>query len=269
MDASLQFIGNATTLLRLGPFTVLTDPNFLHRGQFAYLGKGVFTRRLTDPALQVVDLPPLDAVVLSHLHGDHWDRVARRRFAKDLPVLTTPASARALDRQGFGQAVGMSTWSTQTLRAGEATLDVTAVPGRHGTGLARLLVPPVMGTLLELRTGDPEPFRLYLSGDTLFVEELREIAERFPHVDAAVLHLGGTTLPGGLMVSMDDVQGADLLELIGAATNVPVHHSDYGRFRSPLAAFRDQVRRRGTAERVRWVEPGGEVQLTAPGRETT
>jgi hypothetical protein len=35
----ITFIGTATTIVRLGSFTVLTDPNFLHRGQRAYLGK--------------------------------------------------------------------------------------------------------------------------------------------------------------------------------------------------------------------------------------
>ena len=35
---SLHVIGTATSLLRLGSFTILTDPNFLHRGERAYLG---------------------------------------------------------------------------------------------------------------------------------------------------------------------------------------------------------------------------------------
>ena len=43
---SLTFIGTATTVLRLGSFTLLTDPNFLHRGQRAYLGKGLWSKRL-------------------------------------------------------------------------------------------------------------------------------------------------------------------------------------------------------------------------------
>jgi L-ascorbate metabolism protein UlaG (beta-lactamase superfamily) len=73
----LHFIGNATVLLRYGGLALLTDPNFLHRGQYAYLGYGLFSRRLTEPALDVEDLPPLDGIVLSHLHGDHWDRRAR------------------------------------------------------------------------------------------------------------------------------------------------------------------------------------------------
>src|SRR5688500_17213915 len=99
--AELTFVGTATTVIRLGSFTVLTDPNFLHRGQRAYLGKGLWSRRLTEPAIDVGELPPLHAVVLSHLHGDHFDRVARRGLPRDVPLLTTPQAARRLDRYGF------------------------------------------------------------------------------------------------------------------------------------------------------------------------
>ncbi|MCW2526410.1 MAG: metal-dependent hydrolase, partial [Pseudonocardiales bacterium] len=43
-SCSLQFIGTATMLLKLGPFTLLTDPNFLHKGQRAYLGHGLTSK---------------------------------------------------------------------------------------------------------------------------------------------------------------------------------------------------------------------------------
>src|ERR1700712_4415965 len=98
---TLTFVGTATTVLKLGSFTILTDPNFLHQGQRAYLGKGLWSRRLTEPALQPADLPVLDAVVLSHLHGDHFDRVARAELPRTQPVLTTPQAADTLCRWGF------------------------------------------------------------------------------------------------------------------------------------------------------------------------
>ncbi|MFD9169377.1 MBL fold metallo-hydrolase [Streptomyces diastaticus] len=69
--ARITFIGNATLLIEYGPLTLLTDPNFLHRGERAYLGNGLSSARLLDPALELSELPGLDAVVLSHLHGDH------------------------------------------------------------------------------------------------------------------------------------------------------------------------------------------------------
>ena len=51
-DVTHTFGGNATMLLRIGPFTLLTDPDVLHRGQHANLGDGLRTKRLTVPALQ-------------------------------------------------------------------------------------------------------------------------------------------------------------------------------------------------------------------------
>ncbi|MDI6103379.1 hypothetical protein QLQ12_32695 [Actinoplanes sp. NEAU-A12] len=49
--ASVTFIGNATTLLRLGAFTLLTDPAFGPAGSRVHLGYGAWTRRLKDPAM--------------------------------------------------------------------------------------------------------------------------------------------------------------------------------------------------------------------------
>src|SRR4051794_41617044 len=92
----LYFVGNATTIIRYGGFTLLTDPNFLRRGQRAYLGYGLSSKRVKDPALSVERLPDLDGIVLSHLHGDHWDKTAERHLDRDLPVVTTGAAARAL-----------------------------------------------------------------------------------------------------------------------------------------------------------------------------
>lgn len=259
---SLQFIGTATTILRLGPFTLLTDPNFLHRGQLAYLGKGFVSRRRTEPALQPHELPPLDGVVLSHLHGDHFDRVARRELDQGLPVLTTPAAAQKLRAWGFGFARGLAPWATHTVRRDGWSLRTTAVPGTHAPGPARLLLPPVMGSVLELRDADEElVHRTYVTGDTLRRSWLRRVVERCGPLDAMVVHLGGTRLLG-VTVTMDSRQGADLVEMLRPAVTVPVHHSDYGVFRSDLADFLEECRRRGLDAGLRPVEAGARVSLS-------
>ncbi len=263
-SSSLTFLGTATMLLRFGPFTLLTDPNFLHRNQRAYLGYGLTSKRLTEPAMTIADLPALDAVLLSHLHGDHWDRVARRGLDCGLPVLTTPSAGRALRRQGFGAAIGLPTWDEHTLHSHEASLVVTALPGRHGPGPTRFLLPAVMGSLLTYRAQpDGPPLRMYISGDTLLIEDLREIPRRFGAPDVAVLHLGGTRLPGGLMVTMDAVQGADLVELLQAPTSVPIHFDDYGVFKSPRSDFTAEINRRQLHDRVTYVERGQTLNLSA------
>lgn len=256
MDATLEFIGTATTLLRLGPHTLLTDPDFRHRGHRAYLGNGLFSKRRTEPALAPAELPRVDAVLLSHLHGDHFDPIARRELDHSLPVLTTPAAGRKLRRWGFGEAHGMATWETSRLADG---LSVTSVPGRHAPGPAQAMLPPVMGSVIEYDDGE-RPFRVYVTGDTLYRPWLGEVSDRLGPLDAMVIHLGGTRA-FGLLVTMDAEQGADLVELVTPALTVPVHYDDYTVFRSPLADFVTEAHRRRLPTVLRTVQRGETVSL--------
>ena len=245
-------------MLRLGSFTLLTDPNFLHRGQLAYLGKGLTSRRLTEPAMGIDALPPLDAVLLSHLHGDHFDRVARRGLDRDVPVVTTPAAARRLRLWGF-RTHGLHTWEQHSLERDGETLTVQAMPGTHARGPLRALLPPVMGSLLEHRDGN-RCTRVYVTGDTVTGPHLDEIHTRHPDIDVGVVHLGGTRVLFQT-VTLDADGGVDLLRRTDPRTVVPVHHSDYGRFRSPLSAFLTAASRAGFGERVRVVAPGETAEL--------
>jgi L-ascorbate metabolism protein UlaG (beta-lactamase superfamily) len=270
--AEIHFVGNATLLLRYGPFTLLTDPNFLHRGQFAHLGYGLLSRRLTDPVPPPGGMPGhVDAVVLSHLHGDHWDRTARRRLHRGLPVITTPHASRRLQGlHGFHRAAGLETWQSHVLLKEETLVRVTAVPGIHaGVAPLRRLLPPVMGSIVEFGTPAGEiGLRIYLSGDTLPFDGLREITERYPDIHLAVVHLGGTRLPGGFLVTMDGRQGGDFIDMIDPALVLPVHYDDYTVMKSPLAAFLDEAERRGFGSRVLHCPRGSRV-VVGPGAHVT
>lgn len=268
MTASLTFVGTATTVLRLGPFTVLTDPNFVRRGRRVHLGYGLSSRRRTDPACTIAELPRLDAVLLSHLHGDHFDRVARRDLPREPPVVTTLHAARRLRKWGF-DAAGLDTWQQRELVSGDQRLRMTAVPARHGPVALHRLLPPVMGTVLDLYTADERTARIYITGDTLDFPGLDAVRRRFDGIDAMVAHLGGTQVLG-VLVTLDDRQGCDLVERLDPRSVVPVHHDDYGVFRSPLSAFLTEMRRRGLSGRVRTAAPGDTVPLLRPdGRITT
>ncbi|MDT7597532.1 MAG: hypothetical protein QOJ06_3078 [Pseudonocardiales bacterium] len=257
----LTFVGTATTLLRLGGFTLLTDPNFLHRGQHVHLGYGLFSRRRTEPALQPDELPALDAMVLSHLHGDHFDRIARRKLDRGLPIVTTAHAARRLRRWGFRSVAAVQTWQSWVLTRGAERLTITAVPGQHGPAGVHRLLPPVMGSVFQLRRPGEPDLQVYITGDTLNRPMLRAIGERFPALDAMVLHLGGTRVLG-VLVTMDGRQGTDLMAQIRPGTTVPVHYDDYSVFRSPLQDFLNEARSRGLADGVQVAHRGQTVQLT-------
>ncbi len=249
------FVGTATTLIRAGGFTVLTDPNFLHQGDHAPLGYGLRSRRLTEPALGIDELPEVDLVVLSHHHGDHFDDVAADGLDKDLPIVTTPHAARKLARQGFRRPVGIERWQTQHVRRGDAALSVTALPGRHAPRPVDSLLPPVMGSMLELAEGGRTLFRLYISGDTLLHDDLAEIPARYPDIDLGLLHLGGTRILG-LTVTMDARQGVRALQLIRPRAAIPIHYDDYTVFKSPLADFRAEVQRTPLDTVVHYLDRG-------------
>lgn len=254
-SGTVTFIGTATVLLRYGGFTILTDPNFLHAGQRAYLGLGLSSRRLTDPALRPEDLPPLDFVVLSHHHGDHFDRVAADSLDKTLPIITEPHSARKLHRQRFAQARALQTWQTQTVTRGDATVRVTAMPGKHAPQPLQALIPRVMGSMLEFQLRETTVLRLYITGDTLLHDRLREIPARYPDIDLALVHLGGTRI-AGVLLTMDGRQGVEALRIVRPAAAIPVHYDDYTVFKSPLEDFRQEVGRTGLGTEITYLQRG-------------
>ena len=263
-EDSLLFIGNATLLLRVDGFTILTDPTFVHRHESVPIGYGLHTTRLTDPAVEIEDLPPVDFVLLSHFHGDHFDQVAQERLPRSVPVVTTPQSSRQLRELGFGGAVGLDTWDSVTLTKGEHRLKVSACPGRHGPGLADLVLPDVMGSILEFGPAETGG-RIYISGDTLLIEDLEEIPRRYPRIDTGVFHLGGTKVMG-VLVTMDADQGVEAVRLVDAGVSIPVHYDDYDVFTSSLEEFLDAARAAGLSERVRAVARGETLALR-PSRD--
>jgi L-ascorbate metabolism protein UlaG (beta-lactamase superfamily) len=229
------------------------------------LGYGLLSQRLTNPAVEIEDLPPLDLVVLSHLHGDHFDRVAEEKLDKTLPIITTPHAARYLEGKGFRPLEGLRTWESMSVRKGDARLRITAMPGTHAPGPLRKVLPPVMGSMLEFGDADEggTRLRLYISGDTLVHNRLREIPQRYPEIDLALLHLGGTRVLG-ILVTMDAEQGVEALRIIDPRTAVPIHYNDYGVFKSPLEDFQRAVTEADLEDRVRYLAHGETYEFEVP-----
>lgn len=253
---SIFFIGTATVILRYAGFTILTDPNFLHSGEQVHLGYGLHSTRTTNPAIEIEELPPLDLIVLSHMHEDHFDRVAAQELNKSLPIVTTRHAAAVLKEKGFSQTYPLKVWETLTVTKGEVTLHITAMPGKHAPGLLLPLFPPVMGSMLEFQTSTGKrTLRLYITGDTLIFDQLKEIPQRYPEIDLALLHLGGTRI-FGILLTMDGEQGVEALRIIGPETAIPIHFNDYTVFKSPLEDFKKAVSAAGLENKVSYLKHG-------------
>jgi L-ascorbate metabolism protein UlaG (beta-lactamase superfamily) len=254
----VQFIGTATVLIRYQGFTILTDPNFLHKGDHVHLGYGITSERLTNPALTLEQLPPIDLVVLSHLHEDHFDKLVQEKLDKNIPIITTKAAANKLKDMGFQRTFGLSTWDRIDVEKGEARLRITAAPGRHGKAGMQALLPSVMGSVLDFGPNTAAPtYRMYVSGDTLIYDDLKAIPQRFPGVDLALLHLGGTRILGVFKVTMDGKDGVTLMQIVQPKKAIPIHYDDYDVFKSPLSDFAREVKAAGLDQQVVYLAHGG------------
>ncbi|KAI8951553.1 Metallo-hydrolase/oxidoreductase [Xylaria longipes] len=325
-DASVYFIGNATTIIEWQGLRILTDPNFLHAGDHVHLGPGVTAQRMKNPAVDLHELPPVDLVLLSHYHEDHFDRLVEEKLSRDFHIVTTPHAKGCLtsaDRYaggGWGRGDGgpfravhdVDTFESIMLHIDGAkhgqlhtggygkvpVIKITAMPGKHVPpgllGVANDLlgaVPPTNGWLLEMGWSVSTPstpsatsssggsvaktdsqsidtgYRIYISGDTLFVDELREI----PKIDLMIVHLGGTTIPGPmmplLMVTMDARQGVELMRLLDPYLTIPVHFDDYSVMLSPLSDFKTEVANMGEGwgDRVVYLERGEQFRFRVRG----
>jgi L-ascorbate metabolism protein UlaG (beta-lactamase superfamily) len=237
-EGNVYFIGNATTLIRFGGLTILTDPAFLHEGEHVYLGHGIWARREVEPAYQIADLPPLDLIVLSHYHGDHFDDVAARELDKNLPIVSTADAVDKLSALGFDRGHALDTWESLEVYKGDATLTITAMPGKHSAEEeVNELLMPVNGHLLDFSRNGEQLYRLYITGDTMLVDELEDIPRRYPDIDLGLVHTGGTTFLV-TVVTMTGEQGVRAVEITKPRTAIPIHYNDFSVFLSGLDDFK-------------------------------
>ncbi|MBA3693756.1 MAG: MBL fold metallo-hydrolase, partial [Acidobacteria bacterium] len=261
---SVFFVGTATVILRYAGFTILTDPNFLHAGDHVHLGYGMTSERLTEPAINIEDLPPVDLCVLSHYHGDHFDQIVEEKLDKNLPIVTTNHAVGELEARDFRGGIGLDTWETAEFTKGEARLRITSLPGKHGPAMVDFALPDVMGSILDFETGTGERLlRLYISGDTLIFDDLKEIPNRFPEIDLALIHLGGTRILG-VMLTMDDKQGVEIIQLVRPEKVIPIHYNDYDVFKSPLEDFKRAVEEAGLTEKLIYLSHGETYNFEIP-----
>jgi L-ascorbate metabolism protein UlaG (beta-lactamase superfamily) len=180
----VTFVNHATVLIQAGAFNLLTDPHWGERcSPVAWAGP----RRVRAPGLRLEDLPPLDAVLLSHNHYDHLDRGTLDALGRRHP------SARLYTGLGVGAAVPavwrgrmheMDWWQSLPLGP-QARLHY--VPSRHfsARGPFDKWRTRWGGFQAELPGG-----AVYFAGDTGYGRHFGEIRRRLGAPRLAILPIG-------------------------------------------------------------------------------
>jgi len=201
-------------------------------------------------------------VLLSHEHhGDNLDPAGRALLPSAGVVVTTASGAKRLG----GSARGLDPWQTTRLEApGRPTIEITATPCRHGPPLSHPIVGDVIG--FALRWDGQEHGALWISGDTVLYDGVRQVADRVP-VGTALLHLGGVRFPvsGPLRYTMTARDAVELCRLLRPRTAIPIHYEGWKHFREgrdaierELASAPEDIRRH-----IRWLPIGVATEISA------
>ncbi|MDX6740723.1 MBL fold metallo-hydrolase [Actinocorallia sp. A-T 12471] len=239
-DVAFTHIGGPTVLIEFAGWRLLTDPTFDPPGRTYRFGWGTSSRKLTGPAVAAADLPPIDAVLLTHdHHADNLDDAGRALLPRAGAVLTTRSGARRL---GSG-AIGLRPGAAHRLTAdGRPPVTVTATPARHGPPLSRPISGEVVGFALTWQGQDNGP--LWITGDTTLTGPVRKTAQAL-RPGTVLLHLGGVRFPhtGPLRYTMTAADGLALLKGLSPTTVLPVHYEGWQHFREDHAAILDHTRK--------------------------
>lgn len=248
--ARITWLGHATFLVQLDGVSLLTDPALLPK-----LFGGI--ERNVPPGVEIEDLPPIDAVLVSHAHYDHLDLPTVQKVGA--PAIAGLGLERWFrDRKVPATELG---WWAST-RVGPVR--ITFVPAQHWSrrGLFDTNRTLWGGFVIEGARAT-----IYHSGDTAWFGGFRAIGERFPTIDAALLPIGAYE-PAWFMETMhvNPEQAVRAFEDLGARTLVAMH---WGTFKladealdEPPVRLEAERARRGIAkERVRVLAIGETLEV--------
>jgi L-ascorbate metabolism protein UlaG (beta-lactamase superfamily) len=262
VDIRITHVGGPTVLIEFAGWRLLTDPTFDPAGGKYRFGWGTGSTKLAGPAIAADELGEIDAVLLSHdHHDDNLDAAGRALLPRAGTVLTTEAGAQRLG----GNARGLASWaSTELSAAGKPAIEVTATPCRHGPPLSRPLVGDVVG--FALRWEGQEHGALWISGDTVLYDGVREVAARLD-VGTALIHLGGVRFPvtGPLRYTMTAAEAIELCTQLQPTTVLPIHYEGWRHFHQGREEFEAELEQApaGLRKSVRWLTIGSAVTVDA------
>lgn len=262
MPLRLTYLGGPTYLIEIGSFRIVTDPGFDPQGTERSEGPGHILTKTMAPPIPVDKIGPIDAVLLSHAqHLDNLDNEGRRLLATVGATITTPASA-AMGLPGKN-VVGLATWATTELTSATGEkLKITATPAVHTSNPdLREAVGEVTGFMLEWQGQKAGAF--YVSGDTVWIDEILEIGKRFK-VAAGVLHLGAANVPavGENYLTMSSADGARVAKTLGMKSVYPAHFEGWRHFTQGSWSIVREFEKAGVADSLVLLRPGEARNVT-------
>jgi L-ascorbate metabolism protein UlaG (beta-lactamase superfamily) len=225
-ETAITFIGHSSFLIQTAGRALLIDPVFATRL--------ILLRRQRHPGVRISDLPPIDAVLLTHAHMDHLNRPSLKAVLREMrrrglpaPIVIVPRGVEDLVHDlGFSQIEALEWWETARL----TDLTVTAVPARHwGARMFRDTHRGFGGYVLRSESGPA----LYHSGDTAYFSGFKEIGVRL-RPEIALLPIGAYFPDSYRAVHTSPEEALRAFVELKARVMIPMHYNSFRLGREPM-----------------------------------
>ncbi len=220
-ELRVTFVNHSTFLVQMDGLNILTDPIWSERASpVSFTGP----KRVRPPGIRFSDLPPIDAVVVSHSHYDHMDLDTLERLdTKHNPKFYVPLkNKRLLDKTGIDRVIELDWWEHSQL---SNSVKVSCVPAQHFSmrGMFDRNKTLWGGFVIESQAG-----AVFFAGDTGFGPHFKQIAQSFKKMRLALLPIGAYK-PQWFM-SVQHTSPDDALEahfVLNAKTSVATHFGTF------------------------------------------
>ena len=209
-EVAVTWIGHASFLILFTDLNVLIDPNFAN---WLFLLK-----RIKRAGLKIRDLPPIDLVLLTHAHFDHFHKPTLRKLpAPKIAVMPWGVGDLAYDL-GFERVIEMEWWESFSQRDWK----VTFVPSKHwGARTLHDQHRGYGGFVLE-----HQGRKIYHAGDSAYFEGFAEIGRKISPT-LALLPIGAYHPESFRHVHMGPDEAVKAFKDLRAKFFVPMHYGSF------------------------------------------
>ncbi|WP_197922666.1 MBL fold metallo-hydrolase [Thiosulfatihalobacter marinus] len=272
----IRQIRNATLRLDYAGTKFLIDPWLAPKDTYSGF-TGTTNDHLRNPTSPLVvpmeEIVNVSAVLLTHVHPDHWDRTAAENIAADTPffvqhfgdkALVSDAAALVLDAEGIRvDKIEGKTFGDVRVLTGNPEFNgvkMKKVPGQHGSDEALQAAYDLLQEVTGIVFSDPDEKTVYLAGDTIWNEYVEaNIAEYKP--DVIIVNAGNAQIPGlgSIIMSPEDVA-----KVCAAAPNAVIiasHMESVNHAMTTRADLKAYLAEQGLSDRVLIPEDGETLDL--------
>jgi N-acyl-phosphatidylethanolamine-hydrolysing phospholipase D len=214
---AVLWIGHATALVQIDDKVILTDPVFAST-------VGQVSKRLVEPGLDPENLPPIDAVLISHVHFDHLSLGSLDTIERKVRMLLMPRGGVTYLTDFSFPVLELRPWQAWE----KDGLRVTAAPVDH-VGFRYATDDAWMSESFTGYVIEYHGLKVYFGGDTAYDQKLFvDAGLRFPSIDVALLPIGPIE-PRDFMrrFHMDPAEALQAFFDLGAKRMVPIHYDTF------------------------------------------